>query len=159
MNGIISLKKPLNTLQGPVYPKIQKDPLRFVNAKKYWKSNVGDMMLETEKYPIFLENIVEFQSRNRNETMYGKSSHRDEIKRFIPPMVSPYDLIPLTKQPRRITVPRINPEMPGQVFQDRNLNNIYGYFTDRIKPGTLTTKPLFLHPIGSIGDLQPKRFK
>lgn len=128
------IKKPLNNLENPIYPNIKKDILRFTNSRNHWKVDIGDALKESEKYTMFIENIIEPQSRNRNITMYGQSSHRDYVNeetRF--PLISPYDLIAESKKPRRPVTPRVNPGLAEyQIYQDNMINEVYGYITDRV---------------------------
>jgi hypothetical protein len=131
---ISGIKKPQNNLEGPIYPDIKKDILRFKNSRKYWKVDIGDALKESGKYSMFVENIVEPQSRNRNVTMYGQSSHRDYVNeetRF--PLISPYDLIAESKKPRRPVAARVNPGLAEyQIYQENMINEVYGYITDRV---------------------------
>jgi hypothetical protein len=131
---ISGIKKPQNNLDNPIYPNIKKDILRFTNARKHWMVDVGDALKESEKYSMFVENIIEPQSRNRNVTMYGQSSHRDYVNeetRF--PLISPYDLITESKKPRRPVAPRVNPGLSGyQIYQENMINEIYSHLTDRV---------------------------
>lgn len=140
------LRKPLNMLEGPIFPNIKKDALRFVNANKFWQADIPSALKSTYMYPMFMENIVTLQSRNRNETIYGASSHRDYVnEQVILPLIPPVDLLPLSRTPRRPCPARVNPIAPTQVFQSSNLNEFYGYLTDRIKPGTIVnsqSKPM-----------------
>jgi hypothetical protein len=149
------LRKPLNMLDGPVFPDVRKDGLRFVWGRKHWTVDAGDALRETTKYPFFMDNIIEIQSRNRNQTIYGQSSHRDYVNhQVIMPMISPYDLMPLSRQKSRPVVPRVNPSFPTQVVQTSNLNEFYGYLTDRVGPGSITdinSRPLTnYHPLKSV---------
>jgi hypothetical protein len=129
-----SSKKPLNMLDNPISPNIRKDALRFTWSRKYWKVDSGDAIKETELYPFFVEGIVTHQSRNRNETVYGKSSHRDYVNQSIRlPLVAPVDLLPLSRTPRPPVTPRINPYIPMQVFQNNMINDIEAHLTDKIK--------------------------
>jgi hypothetical protein len=107
MNGI---KKYQATITNPEYPmSIKASPIRFVNANKHWQVDVGEAMKESEKYPMFVDGTVPFQSRDRNETIYGKSSHRDYVNEYVRyPLLAPVDLLSVPKQPRRPIFPRIN---------------------------------------------------
>ena len=131
MSGI---KKPQNYLENPVYPDIKKDILRFTSARKFWQVDIGDALKESGKYPFFVENIVEPQSRDRNVTMYGLSSHRDYVNeetRY--PLISPYDLIAESKKQRRPVPVHVNPGLSGyQIYQENMFNDVYGYLTDRV---------------------------
>ena len=131
------IKKPLNFIEGPIYPDIKKDILRFKTSRKYWTVSVGDALKETEKYPMFVDGAIELQTRNRNETIYGKSSHKSYVNEEVRlPLISPYDLFPLSKQPRRPVIPRVNPGIDLnsgiQIIQNNMINELYGYTTDRV---------------------------
>lgn len=134
MIPISGLKKPQNCLNNPVYPDIKKDALRFVYSRKFWQVDPSEELKNIENYPMFADNYIEFQSRNRNETMYGKASVRDPVNLEVRyPLISPIDNLPQSRIPRRPVVPRINPGIPTQIFQDRMINGIFGYLTDRVK--------------------------
>lgn len=107
MNGI---KKYSATINGPEYShSIAAAPIRFVDARKNWRVDVGESMKESEKYPMFVDGIVPFQSRDRNETIYGKASHKDYVNEYVRyPMLAPYDILPESRKPRRPIFPRIN---------------------------------------------------
>lgn len=128
----IAIRYPLNALDGPIYPDIKKDILRFQNSRRYWKVDAGIAVKETEKYPFFVESAIEFQSRDRNETMYGKSGHRTYVnEQVIYPLVSPWDLEPLSHKPRSRVTPRMNPESPYPQ-NERLFNGINGFMQDKI---------------------------
>ena len=130
----MNIVKPQNLIENPIYPDIKKEALLFKNARKHWRVDYAHALKETEKYPMFMENIIERQSRNRNETMYGKSAHRDYVNLEVRyPMISPIDLMPTTRRPRRPVVPHVNPKGPTQIYQDRMFNGIFGHTTDRVK--------------------------
>jgi hypothetical protein len=125
-------------LEGPEYPDIKKDILRFTYARKHWKVDAGEAIKQSEKYPMFLSGVVEFQSRDRNVTQYGQQSHRDYVNEEVRfPLISPWDLLPLSRKPvpwSRI-VPRNNPGLFDVTPVTPILfNGLGGYFTDRVKP-------------------------
>jgi hypothetical protein len=132
------MKKPISNFENPLYPDIRQDPLKFSFSRKFWQVDVGEALKSSEKYGMFQENAVTFESRNRNETKYGKSSHRDYVNLEVRyPLISPYDLLPLSRQPRRPVAPYVNPGLAGgawnlQVTQDVFNNAPFGYITDRI---------------------------
>lgn len=137
-------------LVGPEYPDIKKDILRFKYSGKHWKVDAGEAIKESEKYPMFLSGAVEFQSRNRNETMYGTSSHRDNISDYNIryPLISPWDLEPLSRKPVLFSriVPRVNPGITdAEPVTPLLFNGMGKYFTDRIKP-QLMFAPLINQP-------------
>ena len=111
MNGFKKYSPIVNT---PEYPKITHPPIRFVDSRKNWKVDVGETLKTSEMYPMFVDGIVPFQSRDRNETTYGKSSHRDYVNEYVRyPLITPYDLLPESRKPRRIVFPRTNPGPGG----------------------------------------------
>ena len=129
------IKKPLNYTEGPIYPDIKKDILRFSNSRKFWQVDIGETLKETEKYPMFVNGIVEYQSRNRNQTMYGQSSHRDYVNEEVRyPLISPYDLLPESRKPRRPVPARVNPGLPQyQIYQDNMFNGVFGFIKDNVR--------------------------
>ncbi len=135
------IKKPLNLIEGPEYPNIKQQPILFKNTRKFWKVDIGDVLKETEKYPMFVESIIEYQSRNRNETIYGKSSHRDYVNESIRyPLISPWDYLPLSRKPRLPVTPRVNPVLVDlQLSTENMLTGLGGHLTDRVKSPVLTT--------------------
>lgn len=129
------IKKPLNMLEGPMYPNIKKDILRFRSAGKHWKVDVGTAMKESEKYPMFVEGIVEYQSRDRNVTMYGQGSHRDYVNEEVRyPLISPWDILPESRKPRLPVAARMNPYLPDgyQLYQNNMITNVGGYINNKI---------------------------
>jgi hypothetical protein len=108
------LKKPLNMVQGPVYPDIRKGPPRFISAGKHWTADVGRTMIDTgDNFETFYGYAVNVQSRDYNKTAYGQSSHKDVVNQaFRPPLRDPYlDERPLSRVPATINaiIPRGNP--------------------------------------------------
>lgn len=135
---MISLRKPLNVIDTPEYPDIKKRYGRFAYARKYWQVDTGEVLKETEKYPMFMENIIEYQSRNRNETMYGKVSSQGQYvnENFRYPLIAPIDLEPLSRKPiTDAIVPRVNPSIPEgcYVVYDNMVNDIKAHLTDRVR--------------------------
>ena len=106
------LKQPLNVLEGPVYPFIQKDPPRFVWSKKHWTAHVGDIIRETETKPQTYDHAVLAVSRSENQTRYGAKSYTPKVnKAFRPPLefMDPHARLPLSRMPHPTVVGRINP--------------------------------------------------
>uniref|UniRef100_A0A6C0JPL6 Uncharacterized protein n=1 Tax=viral metagenome TaxID=1070528 RepID=A0A6C0JPL6_9ZZZZ len=124
-----SNKRPLNYIEGPIYPDIKKEILQFRDAKKHWKVDIGDSLKESEKYPLFVNGIIEYQSRNRNQTMYGQSSHKSYVNEEVRlPLISPWDLLPISRRPRLPVTPRVNPVLDEfQISQNILPTNIYGF--------------------------------
>ena len=145
------LKKPLNMLEGPVYPSIQREPLRFVWSRKNWKVDVGRTLTETEHHPQLYENAVLYESRDHNRFTYGISSHKDVVnKAFRPPLIRPEDNEPLSRQRRKIVVPHINPgtadsSTPSYRSQNDRPSGIESKLNDKIKEGQI--RPTFYRPI------------
>jgi len=129
-----SIKQPLNFIQGPEYPDIKKTGLRFVDAKKFWQVDAGYEIKKSEAYPFFMSGIITYETRNRNETKYGKSSHKSVVNEEVRyPLISPYDLLPISKQPRLPGPVHVNPGLTGyQIFQENMINEVYGHITDRV---------------------------
>ena len=124
-------------MEGPIFPDIKRDFPKFRSAGKYWKVDAGTSLKEVEKYPFFNDGIIELQSRDRNKTMYGQSSHRSYVNHHVRyPLFAPVDYLPENRKPRRPVVPRVNPDF---IFRTQNdqITEVYSYLTDRIKPGNL----------------------
>ncbi|MDB4769527.1 hypothetical protein OAG24_01040 [bacterium] len=148
------IKKPLNQLEGPVYPDIKKGPPIFKWSRKHW--SVGsDVLRDTEHMSQFYEPAVLAQSRDYNKTIYGQSSHKDIVNAaFRPPIQNPlFDHFPMNRIPvtSEAIIPRIN---PGTAFSDgtggyhaknERHSDIEGALTDRISTGEM--RPTFYCPI------------
>lgn len=141
------VKKPLNVIQGPLYPEIKQSLPRFVDAGKHWTVDTGATVRETEHMDQSLNGAVLAQSRAYNKTIYGESSSKDVVnKNFRPPLLSQDDFLPLSRQPRKMVVPRINPGSVDSFFSQNNRPSaIESYLTDRIKKGEW--RPTFFCPI------------
>ena len=150
------MKKPLNQIEVPAYPDIKKGPPRFVWSRKHWVADPGAVMRDAEPFTQFYENAVLVQSRNYNETQYGKSSHKDVVNaEFRPPLISPYeDNYAITRIPCTIhaIVPHINPTTADDTggttsYQAKNQrpSDIEGALTDRLKDATW--RPTFYAPM------------
>lgn len=149
------LKKPLNMLENPVYPDIKKPPPRFVWSRKHWTVDTGATLMSTEPITQLIEHAVLAQSRDYNQTIYGQSSHKDNVNaEFRPPLISYYeDIGPLTRVPTKIAaiVPRDNPGTAfetgsnGYVAKNERPSSIEKSLTDRVKKGD--ARPTFYAPI------------
>lgn len=148
------LKKPLNMIEGPIYPDIKKGPPRFVWSKKAWKAD-SSVLLNTEPITQFIEPAILVQSRDYNQTVYGKSSHRDIVNaNFRPPLLDPYeDNYALTRIPvtTRAIIPHINPGTAdhgngtsGYTSKNNFIESVKA-LTDRIS--TAGSRPTFFAPI------------
>lgn len=118
-------KKPMNTIQGPIYPFIQKDPPRFYKTKKYWTAHTDDIIREQNDNTQLYDHAVLAVSRDENQYRYGKRSYIPKVnKEFRPPLVDPeYDLTPLSRTPRPRTYLRINPE-GAEVARSQNMHGM-----------------------------------
>lgn len=142
------IKKPMNTIQGPMYPEIKRALPRFVDAGKHWAVDTGATTRDLEHLDQILNGAVLAQSRSYNQTVYGQSSSKDVVnKNFRPPLLSQDDFLPLSRQPRKIVVPRINPSGIAASYtpQNERPSGIDSYLTDRIKTGNW--RPTFFCPI------------
>lgn len=150
------LKKPLNQLENPVYPDIKKGPPRFVWSRKHWTVDEGATLRDTEPYTQFIQPAILAQSRDYNQTVYGKSSHKEIVNaEFRPPLISYYeDIAPLSRLPTKIhaIVPRTNPSTAGHdggtsgyTARNQRHDDVEGALTDRI--GTKEWRPTFFAPI------------
>ena len=142
------VKKPLNIIEGPMFPDIKQTLPRFVDAKKHWTVDTGATILDTGHLDQTLNGAILAQSRSYNQSVYGQSSSKDVVnKNFRPPLLSQDDFLPLSRQPRKIVVPRINPSGVADSFfsQNNRPGEIDSYLTDRIKSGEW--RPTFFAPI------------
>lgn len=150
------LKKPTNQLENPVYPDIKKGPPRFRWSRKHWKVDEGQVMKQVEHIPQMQENAVLFQSRDYNsQHAYGKYPKFNKGQfvnlEFRPPMQDRDDILPLSRIPRPVVVPRINPgaafSSGGSAFSQQNmgLSQVDKFITDRVKAGEV--RPTFFAPI------------
>ena len=148
------LKKPLNMFENPVYPDIKKAPPRFVWTKKHWKVDTGRTMAEIEHIPQLQENAVLFQSYDYgSQHAYGKfPSYTTFVnEEFRPPLIDRDDLLPLSRIPRPVVVPRINPggahPSGNSVFAEQNMgiSQVEKYLSDRVKEGEI--RPTFFAPM------------
>lgn len=150
------MKKPLNMIEGPVYPDIKKGPPRFQWSGKHWNVDTGATLRDTEHINQFYEPAILAQSRDYNKTVYGQSSHKDVVNAaFRPPLLDPYeDFYPLTRIPvtTHAIIPHINPHTAGHDggtsgFSSKNerSNDIEKSLTDRIKDAEW--RPTFYCPI------------
>lgn len=140
------LKKPLNLLESPIYPDIKATLPRFRWSGKFWTVDTGETLIEYNNgiHPGLVESTVLVQNRDYNKQFaYGQSSHRDVVNQsFRPPLITRDDTLPLSRQPRKIVVPRINPgtadDTGGNVAfasQNETTNETTGFLTDRVKLG------------------------
>jgi len=113
MSGIITgngFKKPLNMVEGPVYPDIQATLPRFYWSKKHW--TVGNEVLrnlESDTQHVLGDAILAVP-RDYNETQYGKSSFKSYVnKAFRPPLINRDDVVPVNRIPVSGVTGRINP--------------------------------------------------
>lgn len=128
MNGV---KKYGAVFQTPEYAVITHPPIRFVDARKNWRVDVGEQLKTAAAYPMFVDGVVPFQSRDRNLTTYGLSSHRDYVNEYNRyPLVSPYDLLPESRKPRRLVFGRVNPGPGGNDSNNYQISQDPGFETN-----------------------------
>ncbi len=150
------LKKPLAQLENPVYPFIQKAGPRFVWSRKHWVVDPGQVQKSVEHIPQMQENAVLFQSRDYNKQhaygRYPKYNNGTFVnKEFRPPMQDRDDFLPLSRIPRPVVLPRINPggafSSGGSVFSQQNMGvpQVEKFISDRVKAGEM--RPTFFAPI------------
>jgi hypothetical protein len=155
------MKSPLNQLQTPVFPDIKKGPPRFVWSRKHWTVDTGETLKQVEHIPQMQENAVLFQSRDYNsQHAYGSYPKYNKGQfvnlEFRPPMQDRDDFLPLSRIPRPVVVPRINPgsafSSGGSAFSQQNmgLSQIEKYLTDRVKEGEI--RPTFFAPLSMPDD-------
>lgn len=147
------MKKPLNVLENPIYPDIKQGPPRFRNSGKHWRVDEGRTLIDgNQDFPEFAGSSVLIQSRDYNKQhAYGISSHKDVVNlEFRPPLITMEDTLPLTRIPRPITVPRINPGTTDDTssrfaYQNNRPSEIHSFMTDRVKNDEW--RPTFFCPI------------
>jgi len=142
------VKKPLNIVEGPMFPDIKQALPRFVDAGKHWTVDTGATVLDTGHLDQTLNGAILAQSRSYNQSIYGQSSSKDVVnKNFRPPLLSQDDFLPLSRQPRKIVVPRINPSGVADSYftQNNRPGEIDSFLTDRVKAGEW--RPTFFAPI------------
>lgn len=85
-------------IEAPVQPIIYASPLRYVYGRKKWQVDVGEA-LKNDQNIMFYDGIVPFESRNRNETIYGQSSHKSFVNKYVRyPLINGVDLMPLSRR-------------------------------------------------------------
>jgi hypothetical protein len=147
------MKKPLNALEVPVRPDIKRGPPIYRWTRKHWTVD-PTAQKQIEHIPQLTEAAVLYQNKNYNsQYAYGKHPTYTTYvnKEFRPPLLEQEDILPLSRIPRPVIVPRIN---PGTAFssgnsrfaeQNGNLPGIEKYLTDRVKQGQIM--PTFFAPI------------
>lgn len=112
VNGL--LKQPLNIIEQPIQPFIQRDPPEFKWSKRHWMVNAGETLRNQETNTQSYDDAVLAVARSENQTRYGQRSYISKVdKNFRPPIVDPMlDLMPLSRMPRPATQARTNPVAP-----------------------------------------------
>lgn len=150
------LKKPTNMLETPIFPDIKKGPPRFIWTKKHWVVDPGRTMTEVEHVPQLQEAAVLYQSYDYNsQHAYGKRPNYTAFvnKEFRPPLIERDDIMPLSRIPRPVAIPRINPggahASGNNAFADQNIDipQVEKYLTNRVKEGQI--QPTFFCPMDS----------
>ena len=116
-------------------------------------------MKTVQHVPQLQEAAVLFQSRDYNsQHAYGKFPKYTTFvnKEFRPPMQDRDDFLPLSRIPRPVIMPRINPggafSSGGSAFSEQNMgiSQVEKFLTDRVKPGEI--RPTFFAPISMPDD-------
>lgn len=138
--GQYVLKRPLNALEAPVYPEFKARMPIFRWAGKNWKAKAGEIVRDTEHDQNLYSYAVLTQPRDYNQRVYGISSERDPVNlNFRPPLRTMEDDLPLSRQPRPLVVPRINPGLSGDGgqlgwgVQNMSISGMEKFLTDRVK--------------------------
>lgn len=148
------LKKPLNQLNNPIFPDIKKGPPRFLWSRKHWTVDTGRTQMQVEHIPQLQENAVLFQSKDYNKQhAYGNFPKYTTFvnKEFRPPLIERDDILPLSRIPRPVIIPRINPgtahSSGNSSFSQQNMSlpETAKYLSDRVKEGEI--RPTFFAPI------------
>ena len=118
-------KRPMNTIENPVYPHVLKDPPRFYKTKKHWTVHTGDILRQQQDNPQVFDGSILAVSRDENKNRYGQRSYHHKVnKEFRPPLVDPeYDLVALSRIPRPRTQLRINPNLEG-LAETQNIHGL-----------------------------------
>lgn len=141
-------KKPLNPIEMPVAPCIQKAPPIFVDAKKHWVVNVGDVVLDQYDNEQMVDGNVLAVARDRNQTQYGKKSYTHVVNRaFRPPLIDRDDLVPLSRLPRPTTQYRNNPSINFQTLNPISYEGTRYVKQQRCADGI---RPAFFHRLERI---------
>lgn len=134
------LKRPLNVIEAPVTPFIQKIPPRFTWARKNGNVNVGEIMRQQEDNTQSYDHAVLAVSRQENQYRYGQRSYIPKVNReFRPPLIDPeYDLLPLSRIPRPRTQARTNPGS-SMTYHTQNSSDldVSSYIDDRRVQGAV----------------------
>jgi hypothetical protein len=115
------LRKPLNILEQPIQPFIQKAPPRFAWSGRHDVVNVGEIMRQQETNTQGYDDAVLAVSRQENQYRYGQRSYHTKVnKEFRPPLIDPiFDLQPLSRLRRPATQARVNPGAP-HIYKTQN---------------------------------------
>jgi hypothetical protein len=144
----------MNQLSNPIFPDIKKGPPRFQWTRKHWVVDPGRVQMQAEHIPQLQEAAVLVQNRDYNKQFaYGNFPKYTTFvnKEFRPPLIERDDLLPLSRIPRPVIVPRINPgtafSSGGSAFAEQNMGmpQVEKYLTDRVKEGEI--RPTFFAPI------------
>lgn len=105
-------KKPLNAIEVPVQPFIQKDPPRYYTVPKHWEVHVDDVLKNQHDNTQLIGDSILAVAYDENKRRYGQNSYIPKVnKEFRPPLIDPeYDTVPLSRIPRPRTRPRLNPD-------------------------------------------------
>lgn len=143
-------KRPLNNIEAPVLPDIRKAPPRFLWSKRHWTVDTGRTLAQVEMIPQLQEAAVLAQSWDYNsQHAYGKRATYDVVvnKEFRPPLQDRDDFLPLSRIPRPVIIPRINPGTAhpsggsAMMTQNTSINGIDKNMSDRIKHGDVFMAP------------------
>jgi hypothetical protein len=138
----------------PIFPDIKKAPPRFVWSRKFWQVDVGKTLSQVEHIPQLQEAAVLYQSYDYNsQHAYGKRPTYTAVvnKEFRPPLIDRDDILPLSRIPRPVIIPHLNPggahPSGNNSFSDQNINipDVGKYLTNRVKEGQI--QPTFFCPI------------
>ena len=148
------MRKPLNLFESPVFPNITAALPQFKWSKKHWQVEPGRVLLETDNIPQTFDNGVLYQNYNYNtQYAYGKFPTYDVVVNdsFRPPPIDRDDVLPLSRIPRPLIIPHLNPGTAfpsgGSSFvqQNMSLSGVEKYISDRVKEGE--ARPTFFAPI------------
>ena len=133
---MLQFKRPMNMMQNPSAPQIQKQGPRSYFTGKHWNVDAGMVLRDQEVNGKIVDGSVLLQNRSE-EHKYGKSSYTPKVnKEFRPPLQFQEDLLPLSRLPRQNVIPNLNPISPWQVVENqKNASDTASFLTDKVKHG------------------------
>lgn len=133
-------KRPLNQVEGPVYPDFKAALPKFRWSGNNWKADAGLITRDLEHNPGTYSYAVLVQPRDYNSRVYGIDSGRDAVNHNVRyPLIRLEDRVPLSRLPRPLVIPRLNPTLSGDGGQvaygvdNTSITGMTKFLTDRVK--------------------------